>query len=108
MADQRPEVSEAELDVLKALWDHGPQTVRGLGAVLRRAGRRWAYTTILTLVQRLTAKGYVASDKSEVAHVFRAVVTRDKLVRQRLKSLADTLCDGEAAPHRGEGPCKAT
>ena len=37
------------------------------------------------LLQRLEAKGYVTSDKSDLAHVFRAAVSRDKLLRQRLR-----------------------
>ena len=96
--DARPPISEAELDILKALWEHGPGTVRDVNARLRRQGRRWAYTTGLTHLQRLEAKGYVTSDKSGVAHVFRPAVTRDKLLRQRLKDLADQLCEGTATP----------
>lgn len=98
MAQRRPETSDAELEVLKALWDEGPQTVRELEDLLARSGRRWAYTTILTLLHRLQAKGYVKSDKRELAHVFRPVVTRDTLMRQRLRTIADSLCDGAATP----------
>jgi predicted transcriptional regulator len=72
--------------------------VRDVDAILRRQRRRWAYTTVLTLLQRLQAKGYVASDKSELAHVFRAAVSRDELIRQRLGILADELCDGTRSP----------
>jgi predicted transcriptional regulator len=91
-------ISEAELEVLKVLWDNGSATVRALHERLRRQGRRWAYTTVLTLVQRLEAKGYVTSDKSALAHVFRPALTRDKLLRRRLKDLANQLCEGAATP----------
>ncbi len=97
MVSRRPPISEAELDILKVLWEHGPGTVREINGLLRQ-GRRWAYTTVLTLLQRLEAKGYVASDKSEQAHVFRAGVSRARLLRQRLKELANQLCEGAAAP----------
>ena len=98
METRRASISETELDVLKVLWEHGPGTVRVIHHHLRRQGRRWAYTTVLTLLQRLEAKGYVMSDKSGVAHVFRPAVTRDKLLRQRLKDLANQLCEGTATP----------
>ena len=98
MVSQRPPISEAELDILKVLWEHGPGTVREINGLLPRQGRRWAYTTVLTLLQRLQAKGYVASDKSEQTHVFRAGVSRERLLRQRLKELANQLCEGAAAP----------
>jgi predicted transcriptional regulator len=95
---QRPALSNTELEVLKVLWEQGPGTVRDLEEILRRRGRRWAYTTVQTLLARLSSKGYVASDKSGVAHVYRAVVTRDRLLRQRLRQLADDLCEGTASP----------
>jgi predicted transcriptional regulator len=86
------------MEVLKVLWEQGPGTVRGLEETLRQRGRTWAYTTVQTLLLRLLAKGYVASDKSGAAHVFRPVVTRDRLLRQRLKALANELCEGTASP----------
>jgi BlaI family penicillinase repressor len=94
----QPGLSESEREVLKALWDHGPGTVREINAVLARRGRRWAYTTVATLLQRLSAKQYVASDPSTVPHIYRAAVTRDELLGRRLRDAADELCDGRAAP----------
>ncbi len=91
-------LGENELDLLKLLWEHGPATVRDLNALARRLGRRWAYTTVLTMLQRLETKGFVASDKTGLAHVFRATVSRDRLLRQRLKDLANQLCEGTATP----------
>ena len=98
MAARRRDISETELEILKVLWEHGPGTVREIDSQLRKAGRRWAYTTVLTLLSRLQAKGYVKSDKTELAHVFKPAVTRDRLMRRRLKDLADALCDGAATP----------
>jgi BlaI family transcriptional regulator, penicillinase repressor len=98
MAARRPSTSQAELDILKTIWESGPGTVRELNVRLRKGGRRWAYTTVLTLLQRLEAKGYVASDKTGLAHVFRAVVSRERVLRQRLKDLANQLCEGTPAP----------
>lgn len=91
-------ISEAELDVLKTLWDLGPSTVRAVNTALRRGDRRWAYTTVLTLLQRLEAKGYTRSDKTRPAHVFSAAVSRDQLLGRQLRDLADRLCDGTASP----------
>jgi predicted transcriptional regulator len=91
-------VSEAELEVLKVLWEHGPGTVRSINEVLQRQGRRWAYTTVQTLLQRLEAKGHVRSDKGGSAHVFTAAVSREQLLGRRLRDLADQLCDGTTSP----------
>jgi BlaI family penicillinase repressor len=95
----RPGLSEAEREVLKALWEHGPGTVRQVNELLGGRGRRRAYTTVLTLLQRLLAKGYAAAGPGPGgAYVFRATVSRAELVEQRLRDTADELCDGSAAP----------
>lgn len=91
-------VSEAELEVLKVLWERSSGTVREINAVLHEQGRRWAYTTVQTLLLRLESKGHVHSDKSGAAHVYRAAVSRDKLLSRRLRELADQFCDGTASP----------
>ena len=95
---RRPAVSNTEFEVLEALWEQGPGTVRELADLLRARRRRWAYTTVQTLLNRLETKGYVTRDRGGVAHVFRAAVTRQKLLGQRLKELAGQFCDGTATP----------
>lgn len=96
--ENQPGLSDSERDVLRVLWDHGPATVREINAELTCRGRRWAYTTVATLLQRLATKHYAMSDPSSVPHVFRAAVTRDELLERRLKDAAEELCDGRAAP----------
>jgi len=91
-------ISETELVVLKALWERGPSTVRDLDGALRAGGYRWAYNTVLTLLQRLRAKGYVRSETSSPAHIFSAAVTRDEHLRDRLRDLSDKVCGGTATP----------
>jgi BlaI family transcriptional regulator, penicillinase repressor len=91
-------LSDSEREVLRVLWDRGSGTVREIKEVLAGRGRRWAYTTVATLLQRLVAKEYAASDPSTVPHVFRAAVSREELLGRRLQDAADELCDGRAAP----------
>jgi predicted transcriptional regulator len=93
-------VSDAELEVLKVLWEKGALTVREVEAHLKRRKKKWAYTTILTLLSRLREKGYVGQEKAEsgAAHVFRALVSREQLVGLGLADLADRMCDGISSP----------
>jgi BlaI family penicillinase repressor len=95
---RRAPVSDAELEVLKVLWAAGPATVRYVAAALRKQRRRLAYNTVLTLLSRLRDKGYVAADRRDTAHMFRAVVTRENLLGSTLTALADRICDGTASP----------
>jgi BlaI family transcriptional regulator, penicillinase repressor len=92
------ELGDAELQVLRALWDHGPATVREVLEHLHHSGRRVAYTTVLTFLTRLEQKGFVKSDKSGTAYVYRAAVTRNQITRSKLREMLDQLFDGEAAP----------
>ena len=97
-APTRSPVSEAERHVLRALWEHGPSSVREVHSHLKEADLDWARSTVVTLWQRLESKAYVESDKSEIALQVRARVTRDELLRLRMTELADDLCDGQWQP----------
>lgn len=92
------ELGSAELDTLKVLWERGPSTVRDVMIRLHARGRRVAYTTVLTFLSRLEQKGLAAADKSEHAHVYRAKVSRDKVVMARVRATVEELFDGAAAP----------
>lgn len=94
----RTPVSDAELEVLKVLWANGPATVRDVAAALRKQRRRLAYNTVLTLLSRLKDKGYVAADRRDTAHQFRAVVDREEMIGSTLTALAERVCDGIASP----------
>jgi BlaI family transcriptional regulator, penicillinase repressor len=93
-----PGLSESELEVLKVLWDHGSGTVRDVNSELARRGRSWAYTTVQTLLARLQQKGCVASDKEDIAHTYRPVVSRERFLQQRLGELEADVCGGAATP----------
>ena len=50
------------------------------------------------LLERLEAKGCVQRDRSERAHRFRPLVSREEFLGSRLQALADRLCDGALMP----------
>jgi BlaI family penicillinase repressor len=96
---ERPSlVSEAELEALKVLWDLGPSTVRAVHEELRRRSKPWAYTTVLTLLQRLEAKGHARSDRAAQANVYTAAASRLQMLGLQLRNLADRFCDGTSSP----------
>lgn len=92
------DLPEAELQVLQGLWQLGPASVRDVLEHLHACGRKVAYTTVLTFLTRLEQKGFVTSDKSDLAYVYRAKVSRERVSRSRLRKLLDQLYDGAAAP----------
>lgn len=94
MAKRLKELGEAEFEILRVLWAAGSATVRDVLTALHDQGRRVAYTTVLTTLSRLEQKGYVASNKSGMAYVYRAKVTRQRVTRARLDALIEQLFDG--------------
>lgn len=96
--DREYELGEAELVVLRVLWEGGAQTVREVMTRLHERGRKVAYTTVLTFLTRLEQKGYVSSNKEDTAYVYRSKVTRESVTRSRVRALLEQLYDGAAGP----------
>ena len=96
----RPElaVSDAEREVLKLLWDHGPLGVREALTLLTESGQEWSRSTVVTLLRRLEQKGYVAADKSGYAFVYRPLLSREEAMHARVSEVARELSDGEPLP----------
>jgi len=88
-------IPDSELDVLKVLWDRGQATVREVLETLRAAGRQWSYATVATLLDRLETKGVVTSDRSELAFVYKPVVSNQEVRQKRVSNLVDKLYQGE-------------
>jgi BlaI family penicillinase repressor len=95
---ERLPMSDAEREVLQVLWDHGPNPVRLVLELLTEQGQDWSRSTVITLLQRLEKKGYVDSDKSQHAFVFRAIVSREEVMHDRMVDLAGELCEGDTVP----------
>lgn len=79
--------TNAELDVLRVLWELGPSTVRDVYAVLS-AKKALAYTTTLKTLQLMTEKRLVTRDPSQRSHVYAAAVPREQTQK---KLVADLL-----------------
>ena len=93
----QPPLSETEHTILKVLWEEGAGTVREVLAALVSRGHTWAYTTVQTLLTRLSNKGYAQIERGP-AHVYRAAVSRDELLQLKLSDLAETYCEGTTSP----------
>jgi predicted transcriptional regulator len=82
-----------ELECLKALWALGEGNVKDVRLRLT-ANRNLAYTTVLTVLDRLARKGGVARRKVGRSFVYAPVLSRDALRRLAVKELVDCFFDG--------------
>ncbi|MCM6772233.1 BlaI/MecI/CopY family transcriptional regulator [Nocardia sp. CDC159] len=73
-------LGELEKAVMDQLWSADePQTVRQVHEALA-ARRELAYTTVMTVLQRLAKKNLVVQQRDDRAHRYAPVHTRDELV----------------------------
>jgi BlaI family transcriptional regulator, penicillinase repressor len=98
MARTARDVTEAELNVLRILWERGPRTVRALVEAFDGEGVPTQAATVQKLLERLEAKGWVTRDRSEAVQRFVAAADRDELIGRRLQGIAEELCEGSLTP----------
>ena len=87
--------TDAELEILRVLWDRGPCTVRDVLDELSRT-RDIGYTTVLKLMQIMTEKSLVARDESNRSHVYRACHKQGQTQRQLVDDLMQRAFGGAA------------
>ena len=90
-----PKPTDAELSILRVLWDLGPSTVRQVHEALN-AERRTGYTTALKFMQIMTEKCLVERDESQRSHIYHASVTEEQTQQQLVGDLLTKAFDGAA------------
>ena len=90
---QTPRPTEAELDILRVLWERGECTVREVHEALY-GSEGAGYTTALKLMQIMHVKGLVERDDSQRAHVYRAAVSRQRTQNRFLADMVQRLFNG--------------
>lgn len=90
-----PAPTNAELDILHVLWDHGTATVRQVHEYLAQT-KTSQYTTTLKQMQVMTDKGLLKRDDSERSHVYRPVITREQVQRQTAQHVLHRVFRGSA------------
>ncbi len=92
-----PAISDAELVVMKAVWDRAPATANEIVAALAGSAE-WKPKTIHTLLGRLVRKGAVACDKTGRTHQFRPLIAAADYAHAASRSFLGRMFDGRVAP----------
>ena len=90
-----PKPTDAELAILRVLWERGPSTVRAVTDAIQEE-RGTGYTTALKLMQIMTDKGLVQRDDTNRSHVYEAVAPAEETQRQLVGDLLDRAFGGSA------------
>lgn len=90
-----PRPTDAELAILRVLWDLGPCTVRQVQEELEKS-RRTGYTTVLKFLQIMTEKSLVKRDEARRAHVYEAAYPEEQMQKQLVGDLLERAFGGSA------------
>lgn len=96
MANNIPEPTKAELEILQVMWEFGPSTVRFVNDKLN-AQREVNYTSTLKQMQIMAEKGILKRDESQMKHIYIPVEAEQKTKGQLLDRFVNTLYKGSAA-----------
>lgn len=88
--------TELELEILKILWRDGPAPVREVREALAPT-RALAYTSIMTIMNIMTRKGYLKRARKDGRFVYTPRISEKATTRQMLGDLVDRAFDGSAA-----------
>jgi predicted transcriptional regulator len=80
--------TDREADVMQVLWDDGPSVVSD---VQKRLSDKLAYTTVLTVLRTLEAKGYVGHEEEGRQHRYFTAVQRQAAQKSALNHLLGKL-----------------
>lgn len=89
--------TDAELAILRVLWDRDPCTVRDVHAALAATGKDVAYTTVLKMLQIMTEKKLVLRDDRARSHLYRPATPRPKAQKQLVDDFVERAFGGAAA-----------
>ena len=88
--------TEAELEVLRILWDRGPSTGREVLDVLNTQRKR-AYTSVMSVLNILSDKGQVIRKPLGRAFIYSAKRPREKTLGKMVGSLLSRAFEGSAS-----------
>ena len=91
-----PRPTQAELEILRALWARGPSSVREVQQTLAEE-RAAGYTTVLKMLQIMAGKGLVFRDEHERTHVYRAALPQQQTQRQLVRDLLERAFGGSSS-----------
>jgi predicted transcriptional regulator len=86
-------LTDREADVMQILWDHGPSVVAEVRA---RLSDGLAYTTVLTILRTLEAKGYVRHEEEGRVHRYFPAVQRQAARKSALRHLTSKFFNGSS------------
>jgi BlaI family transcriptional regulator, penicillinase repressor len=87
------DLGDLQKTVMEIVWTLGEASVNQVKTKLAR--RKLAYTTVLSVMQKLDKAGWLTHREEGRAYVYRPVVTRAEAGRSSLRQFIDRVCGGD-------------
>jgi len=97
MRPKSTSLSAQQLEIMNIVWERGDATVRDVYEALR-ARRSVAYTTVMTMMKLMEARGHLKKWVEGRAFVYRAVEPRRRALRRIVRDFLDRVFNGSAEP----------
>ena len=89
-----PQISEAEFEVMKIVWNHAPINTNEITEKLTRT-TSWSPKTIHTLIKRLVTKGALTYEKQGRIFVYTPLVKENEYIGQERNSFLKRFYNGD-------------
>ncbi len=90
-----PKPTEAELAILRVLWERGPATVRDVWEHMGSTHGK-GYTTVLKTLQIMLEKGLVERNDTARSHVYHAAHSKEETQSQLVGHVLESVFSGSA------------
>ncbi len=97
MAKKHYELTEAEWAIVRAVWDNEPCAAPTIQEALE-ATKGWTYSTVKTIMDRMTAKGLLGTERIRNLILYRSTITKQEAQKGEIMRTVKRAFDGALTP----------
>ena len=91
-------LGELEAEVMEVVWEQGACTARAVHEHFQQTNHALAYSTVKTVLERLSEKRLLLRAKVENAYVYRPAISKSEFTTRAMQRILDSLLDSFAEP----------
>lgn len=91
--EQLPQISDAELEVMKIIWDYAPISTNEVVEKLSKTST-WTAKTIQTMLLRLIKKNVLTYEKKSRVFVYTPLIEKNEYIKQESNSFLNRFYNG--------------
>lgn len=97
MKDVKPELTQGEWAIIRAVWENEPCAAPTVQEELE-SDIGWSYSTVKTMMDRMVGKGLLATERIRNLILYRATITRAQAQRGEIMRTVKRAFDGAMTP----------